>query len=95
MSDWVKLSLSAEQVNAFKQCVTCNAPYSSRVSCVYSIALRDKLYREAPDILRELDILEGILPPFADKKTKHSSTKKAERFKHPPLHPFWHKHFYT
>jgi hypothetical protein len=47
---------------AVKKRATCNAPYASRVSLgfAYSLALRDKLHGEAPDILRELDILEGI-----------------------------------
>jgi len=89
MTEWVKFSLSSQQVKAFKECVTCNAPYASRISLgfAYDLASLNKLFRETPDILRELDSLEGITPNI--------STKPAAQFEHPPLHPFWHKHFYS
>jgi hypothetical protein len=91
MSEWVKLSLSLEQIRAFKEYVTCNARYASRMSLgfAYDLADRDRRFREAHEILRQLDNLEGILP------IAHSSTKEAKKFKHAPLHPFWHKHFYS
>src|SRR5438093_1443126 len=89
MTEWVKFSLSQGQVLAVKQNVTCNAPYASRISLGFAcdLADQDRRFREAPDVLREIDALEGIIPP--------PSTKPAEHFKHPPLHPFWHKHFCT
>ncbi len=89
MPEMSKLSLSLDQVRSFKEFVTCKAPYANRVSLgfAYGLALLDKQFREGPDILRELDVLEGLI--------SHSSIKEATQFKRQPLHPFWHRHFST
>ena len=84
-----RVSLSLDQVTAIKRAATRDASYADRVSLGFAIAL-DGLRRrlgEDYDILREIDILEGL--------TSNSSTKPPKLFTKPPLHPFWHKHFST
>jgi hypothetical protein len=41
--------------------------------------------REDQFVLDEMDYLEGL--------RTQSKTKKEMQFPHPPLHPFWHKHY--
>jgi hypothetical protein len=89
MPEWVKRSLSLDQVRNIKEYVTHKAPYASRVSLGFAVGLAqlDEKFREGLDILRELDALEGLIP--------NSSTKEAAPLKWPPLRQFWHKHFFT
>jgi hypothetical protein len=84
-----RVSLSMDQVKAIKRAATRDAPYADRVSLGFAVALDAlrKQLREDYDVLREIDVLEGL--------SSNSSTKKPTQFERPPLHPFWHKHFST
>lgn len=64
-------------------------PYADRVGLAFALSLESSLLTRGPyfQILRELDFLEGIY--------ETSCAVAATQFKHPPLYPFWHKHFTT
>jgi hypothetical protein len=84
-----RVSLSLDQVKAIKRATTCDAPYADRVSLGFAVAL-DRLGKalgEHYDVIREIDVLEGL--------ASNSSTKPPAPFRRPPLHPFWHQHFST
>ena len=82
MPEWVKRSLSLDQVRNIKEYVTHKAPYASRVSLGFAVGLAqlDEKFREGLDILRELDAVEELIP--------NSSTKEAAPLKWPPLRQF-------
>ena len=82
-----RVSLSLDEVRAIKKCATGDAAYADRVSLGFTFALarlREAL-GEDDDVLHEMNVLEGL--------ASYSSTKESTQFKHPPLHPLWHKHF--
>jgi len=83
------VSLSLDQVRAIKRHATRDAAYADRVSLGFAVALAQlgEALGEDLDVLHEIDTLEGL--------ASSSSTKESTQFKHPPLHPFWHKHFST
>ena len=84
--DTIPVSLTLEQLYEVKLQILHQAPYASRVSL--GLALR--LVEHSNDlvaVLREIDSLEGLKP--------ETPVKRAEQFKHPPLFPFWHKHYFT
>jgi hypothetical protein len=82
-------SLTLDQVMAIKRVATRDAPYADRVSLGFASALDQIRGRlgEDYDVLREMDVLEGL--------ASSSSAKEPTQFKRLPLHPFWHKHFST
>ena len=84
-----RVSLSLDEVGAIKKCATRNAAYADRVSLGFAFALAQlgEAVGEDHAVLHEISVLEGL--------ASNSSTKEFTQFKHPPLHPFWHKHFST
>jgi hypothetical protein len=87
MTEWAKASFSREELHAIKVMLTDGRPYADRVSLAFAVRLFEmrRGLREQGLVIDELDVLEGLRP--------HSRTKAAEKFRHPPLHSFWHKHF--
>lgn len=82
----LKVSFTREQMEVLKREACNQAPYALRLSLPLAIRLGMQS-SEAGSILREIDALEGLRP---------STTVKApSQFRHLPLHPFWHKHFFT
>jgi hypothetical protein len=87
MTELVTASFSREELHAIKVVVTDSRPYADRISFAFAVRLFEMRsgLREQALVIDELDALEGLRPPL--------QTKPAEQFKHPPLHPLWHKHF--
>lgn len=83
------LSLSLEEISTIKHCLVDGASYADRISLgfAFQLAQIQRHFGEERVVLNEIEVLEGI--------TGNSMTKHASQFKHPPLHPFWHKHFST
>ena len=83
------VNLSLDEVRAIKKCATGDAAYADRVSLGFAFALArlGEALGEDHDVFHEMNVLEGL--------ASNSSTKEFTQFKHPPLHPFWHKHFST
>ena len=84
-----RVSLSLDEVRAIKKYATRDAAYADRVSLGFAFALArlGEALGEDHDVLHEINVLEAL--------ASNSSTKESTQFKHPPLHPFWHKHFST
>jgi hypothetical protein len=83
----IPASFSREEIDAIKIGITGGRPYAKRVSFALAARLLQMgdRHREQAIVLDEFDFLEGLHP--------NSRTKPAEQFRHPPLHPLWHKHF--
>lgn len=83
------VSLTLEQVGLFKREVLQDRPYFTRVS--FSLVLRmmgmAATGHEYFAVIDELDFLE--------EHHDISAVVAATQFKHAPLHPLWHKHFFT
>lgn len=84
-----RISLDQNQLDELKRKWTRERPYSSRVSAALAFRL---VTQQVPpldpfSILAEMDYLEGLRTT--------SLTKPEQQFRHPPLFPFWHKHFYS
>lgn len=80
------LSLTHEQLARLKLEVTGRAAYAPRIS----LALALRLVGHPADrsaVVSEIDSLEGVRPP--------TRAKPAQQFKHAPLAPLWHKHFFS
>jgi hypothetical protein len=78
------VSHTLEEWGAMKRELIGNAFFSDRIS----IGLFLQIFSESSlcrSVLREIEALE------IDRK---SSTKSATQFRHKPLHPLWHKHFF-
>jgi hypothetical protein len=82
-----KVSWTLEQLTQLKSDVLSHAPYASRVSL--GLLIRLVTMDDMIPVLREIDALEGLAPATAVKRSE------GEQFKHPPLFPFWHKHFFA
>lgn len=85
--DMVQVSFTSEQLELVKREVTGGAPYASRLSFAFVTRLA-KHRDDMPAVLEEIDALEGLRPASRP-------TKEVEQFKHPPLFPLWHKHFFA
>ena len=81
------VSLDKEQLRLMKKQAVRERNYADRISVAFAFRLlgitSDSL--DVFSVLDELDYLEGI--------ASASKTKAERAFKHPPLIPFWHKHF--
>lgn len=87
MSDARWISLDREEVDAIKRAVMRDHPCWRRISfgfCV-RLAILQNISRDQHYVLDEIDYLEGLRSCF--------HTKEATQFYHPPLFPFWHKHW--
>ncbi|WP_342714091.1 hypothetical protein [Bradyrhizobium sp. B039] len=80
-----KMSFTHEQLIQLKSEVLLDAPYASRVS--FGLFLRLVMTGDTIPVLRQIDALEGRKP--------RSTVKEPSPFKHPPLAPFWHAHYFT
>ena len=71
----------------FKSAIFRDRPYVDRISIGFTLRMAqlNEFYGEWDCVTRELDYLEGL--------SNHTKTKPETQFKHPPLHPLWHKHF--
>lgn len=85
--DAAKVSLTLEQLAQLKSEVLLQAPYASRVS--FGLVVRLVTTGDMMPVLREIDALEGLKPATTVKGGE------GEQFRHPPLFPFWHKHYFT
>lgn len=88
MPDFACNNALSDESSEFQRYLTEQVPYAARVSRGFAATL-DK-YREETgnehNVLFEIDHLErGV----------RTSTKPLVQFKHPPLNPFWHKHFHA
>jgi hypothetical protein len=85
-SGMAKMTLSLEQLALLKSEALSHAPYASRVSLALVLRLAGYSDDVVP-VLRQIDALEGL---------KQKTTVREERqFKHPPLFPFWHAHYFA
>lgn len=87
MGEMAKVSFDKDQISVVKRALVNNRPYADRMSLAFAVRLlcvKTDL-REDPFVLDEVDYLEALC--------SRSRTKREEQFRHPPLHPFWHKHY--
>jgi hypothetical protein len=85
-----RINVSLDDLRScMKHKLTLDRPYADRLSIgmLFRLLRLQSQYGKVDCILREIDFLEGINP--------HSQTKPEEQFKHHPLTPFWHKHYYS
>jgi hypothetical protein len=87
MGEMVKVSFDKDQISAAKRALVNDRPYADRISLAFAVQLlRVKTdLKEDHFVLDEINYLEGVGP--------RSRTKPEEQFRHPPLRPFWHKHY--
>ena len=80
--------MTLDEVTAFKRLVTGDASFADRISLGFAMQLvwLQQTTRDDQGALLEIQHLEQGVP---------TTTKPAEQFKHKPLHPFWHKHFFS
>lgn len=82
-------AITREQADQLKQKMLQGRPYFARVS--FALVLRmvtmAAVRRDYFAVLDELDFLED--------RRGISSAVSSTQFKHAPLHPLWHKHFFT
>lgn len=85
----VRVSLTLEQVAAFKREVLRERPYSDRVSFALAVRLAEMWVGRGDyfSVLDQLDFLEGT--------RKTSAAVAGTQFKRPPLHPLWHIHAWS
>jgi hypothetical protein len=82
----IPVSMTLDDLAKIKREITMGAPYAHRMS--FGLTVRLVAHpRDAATVLREIGALEGIQPA--------TTTKPAKQFKHPPLAPLWHKHFFA
>ena len=84
---WISLELS--EIEQMKRAICGNKFYWSRISFLLVLQLFQFRESRGPyfEVLDEIDALEGIGPRM--------STKSADQFRRKPLHPLFHKHFFT
>ena len=84
----MRISITLGEVTSFKQLVTGDASFADRVSLGFAMQLAwlNQTNREDLDVLFEIQHLEQGIP---------TTTKPAKQFKHAPLWPFWHMHFFS
>lgn len=82
-----KVSLDSSEIASLKRTITNDRPYANRISLGFAFRLLSikATLREDQLILDEIDNLEAL--------KKRSRTRREEKFRKPPLHPFWHKHY--
>lgn len=86
---YTRLSFDVDKLSSIKRVLLGGCPYAHRISFGFVNRLKEIKNDLGEDyfILDEFEYLEGL--------RSHSATKREEQFRHPPLHPFWHKHFST
>jgi hypothetical protein len=88
VGELAKFSLTWAQVAAFKREIILDSELAQRVSFGLAIRLGSSLASLGEDykVRSQIRCLEENIS---------NGTKPAEQFKHAPLYPFWHKHFFT
>lgn len=90
MTDMVSVSLDLRDLTRIKKEAARHASWADRISLTLAFRLLNLIdngpYFDPYNVIREIDHLEG--------HRTTSSTKPETQFKKPPLHPFWHKHFF-
>ncbi|WP_432239206.1 hypothetical protein [Herbaspirillum robiniae] len=90
MTNHDSISLDLTELAHLKKEAARHASWADRISLPLAFRLLGIVdsgaYFDAYDVIREIDHLEG--------HRTASSTKAETQFKKPPLHPFWHKHFF-
>ena len=87
MDEMKRVGFSMDEIKAIKRALVGDRPYADRISLGFAarlLLIKNDL-KEDHFVLDEIDHLEGFRPG--------SKTKGEEQFLHPPLHPFWHKHY--
>lgn len=84
---WV--NLSRDEMGILKRQILMDRPYADRVSFAMAVRISGMPARglDSFAVFDELDFLEG--------RRSVSCSVAATQFKHPPLFPFWHKHFWS
>lgn len=87
--DFVRVSLTFEEWGRLKEEVLDGRKYASRVSVYLIILLAHWRVQRGPfdAFVDAMDHLEGLRPI--------SASPPGSQFKHPPLYPLWHKHYWT
>jgi len=87
MSEMVKVSFDKDQISAIKRALFNDRRCADRISLSFAVRFLnvETVLKEDRFVLGEIDYLEGIGPQL--------KTKREEQFRHPPLSPFWHKHY--
>ncbi|WP_375762450.1 hypothetical protein ACE10W_37115 [Bradyrhizobium sp. B025] len=80
------MSLTRDQLVRLKLEVTGHAVYASRISLVLALRLVGHP-ADTSAVLHEIGSLEGLRPA--------TRAKPPQQFKHAPLAPLWHKHFFS
>lgn len=81
------LKLDSKDLGEFKKMLFPQCAFARRMSLQLLLRLLDLHDTEDyPSIWSEIEDLEAGAP---------TTTKRAEQFAHKPLHPLWHKHFFT
>lgn len=88
MEEATRISMTLDEVTAFKRLVTGDASFADRISLgfAFRLARLNQTNREDFNVLFEIQHLEQGVP---------TTTKPAEQFKYAPLQRFWHKHFFS
>lgn len=83
------INLSRAEMDSLKRQILMDRPYADRVSFAMAVRVSGMPARglDSFAVLDELDFLEGHRPV--------SCSVAATQFKHPPLFPLWHKHFWS
>ncbi len=83
----VKVSFDKDQISAIKRALFNDRRCADRISLSFAVRFLNvkTVLKEDHFVLGEIDYLEGIGPQL--------KTKREEPFRHPPLLPFWHKHY--
>ncbi len=82
-----KISFSLDELAVLKRAAAQERPYAQRLSTGLTIRLLTTAKNDAPYVLDAIDALEGV--------RQHGNVKSASMFRHPPLHPLWHQHFFA
>lgn len=87
MSELAHASFSLNELSNIKRNMTNDRPYADRFSFGFVVNLLQLKMKQNEDhlVLDEVDHLEGL--------RSHTQTRVEEQFRHPPLCPWWHKHF--
>jgi hypothetical protein len=87
LSGMVKVSFDKDQISAIKRALFNDRRCADRISLSFAVRFLNvkTVLKEDHFVLGEIDYLEGIGPQL--------KTKREEQFRHPPLLPFWHKHY--
>jgi hypothetical protein len=87
MTEHQKVSMTFDEIAAFKRSIAGDTLYTDRISIglAFRLAICSQMTGDDASVLFEIEHLE---------KGIQTTTKRAAQFRHPPLFPLWHKHFF-